>query len=170
MKLYRQEAEELRLALIAGLVSMSEILHWADTTLAAQAQYDDDLANLSLATSAVPQELEALLHRLSEGANLNDAIRNLAGRMHRALLRDRTRARDFARILEQLWIASHYTVPDDLRFIAGVDDEFALAEQGVYGSVEGAIDDLIRQTVQYDSEQGGGGYGSPAAGSPSPHR
>jgi hypothetical protein len=48
MKAYRQNAENMRLALIAGLVSVPEIVQWADKTLSAQAEYDDDLADLSL--------------------------------------------------------------------------------------------------------------------------
>jgi hypothetical protein len=169
MKAYRQNAENMRLALIAGLVSVPEIVQWADKTLSAQAEYDDDLADLSLAIHSLPQDVEAILRRLAAGADLYEGIRSLAGRMHRALLKDRARARDFTRILEQLWIETRYIVPEDLRFITGVDDEFALAEQGVYGTVEGAIDDLIRETERYDrgSEQEARPYGSPAAGSPS---
>jgi hypothetical protein len=122
MKAYRQNAENMRLALIAGLVSVPEIVQWADKTLSAQAEYDDDLADLSLAIHSLPQDVEAILRRLAAGADLYEGIRSLAGRMHRALLKDRARARDFTRILEQLWIETRYIVPEDLRFITGVDD------------------------------------------------
>jgi hypothetical protein len=153
MKSYAQHAENIRLTLVAGIASVDEVVRWADTVLATLDGYDDDLANLSLASSALPQEIDSMLRHLGQGANRDDALRHLAGQMHSILLRDRTRARDFTRILEQLWVESGYKVADDLRFVAGIDDDFCLAEEGTYGTVDGVIDDLISQTEQFDRGQ-----------------
>ena len=94
-----------------------------------------------------------MLRQLGQGADRDEAIRHLAGHMHSVLLKDRSRARDFTRILEQLWIENGYKVADDLRFVAGIDDDFCLAEEGTYGTVDGVIDDLIARTEPFDRGQ-----------------
>jgi hypothetical protein len=153
MKPYAQDAENIRLTLVAGIASVDDVVRWADTTLATLDGYDDDLANVSLASSAPPQEIDSMLRQLGQGADRDDAMRHLAGQMHRILLKNRSRARDFTRVLEQLWIENGYKVADDLSFIAGIDDDFCLAEEGTYGTVDGVTDDLIAQTERFDKGQ-----------------
>ena len=151
MKLYRQEAANLRMTLIAGIVSVDDVVQWAESRIASLDEYDDELTDLFLASKTTPQDVEPMLRRLGQDADQNDAIRFLMGRMHRALLENRSRARDFARLLDRLWIENRNTISEDLNFMAGVDDDFCLAEQGTYGTIDGAIDYLIEQTKQFNN-------------------
>jgi hypothetical protein len=154
MKPYAQEAEDLRLLFIAGIASVDEVVAWADRTILTLPEYDDDLAEISLGAKAPMAEMDSKLRRASWGADTFEAIRNLAGRMHRILLSDRSRARGFARLLEFMWVDSDFRVPEDLAFLVGIDDTFYLAESGTWGSLKEVIDGLISATAPFDGGDG----------------
>ncbi|HSA96609.1 MAG TPA: hypothetical protein VLJ16_11185, partial [Acidobacteriota bacterium] len=104
MKPYAQEAENLRLLFDAGIVSVDAVVAWADRTILTFPDYDEDLVNVSLGAKVPMIEMDSRLRRVSWGADIFEAIRNLAGRIHSTLLSDRLRARDFARVLESIWV------------------------------------------------------------------
>ena len=112
MKPYAQEAENLRLLFIAAIASAEDVVAWADRTILTLPEYDNDLTEVSLGAKVPMAEMNSRLHRVSVGADHFQAIRNLAGRMHRRLQSDRARARDFARVLESLWVDCGYEVPE----------------------------------------------------------
>ena len=154
MKPYAQEAEDLRLLFIAGIASVEDIVAWADRTIMTLPEYDEDLVEISLGASVPRDEMNSKLCRASLGADTFEAIRNLAGRMHRILLSDRSRARGFARLLEFMWVDSGFRVPEDLAFMVGIDDTFYLAESGTWGSLKEVIDGLISATAPFDGGDG----------------
>ena len=119
--------------------------------------YDDDLVEISLGATVPRDEMNSRLCRVSWGAGQFVAIRNLAGGMHRTLISDRSRAGDFTRLLELLWVESDFKVPEDLAFMARIGDAFALAEQGTWGSLKEVIDELIVATAPFDEGDGEGG-------------
>jgi len=143
MRPYSQIALELKLSIEAGLVEPVEIIAWADDTLMANKKYDDDLANISIASDIRPKNLMILLGRLVDQADEYAAMRRTMARMHDALLSDPYRAHEFTRFLESFWIKHGYNVPSDMSFIVGIEDDFQLAEQGIYGTVEEATQSLI---------------------------
>jgi hypothetical protein len=71
------------------------------------------------------------------------------------------RAHEFARFLEHFWIQQGYQVPQDMSFMAGIEDEFQLAEQGIYGTIKDATRSLLDSLAQYESntEPAGGADG-----------
>jgi hypothetical protein len=154
MKPYAQEAEDLRLLLLAGIVSVDDAVAWADRTISTLPEYDDDLTEISLGAKVPMAEMESRLNRVSEGADFFKAIRHLLGRMHRTLRWDRSRARDFARVVECIWVDISDSHPDDFLFMQGIDDAFWLAETGI-GTIQEAIDRLISSTARF--EHGGEG-------------
>ena len=70
-------------------------------------------------------------------------MRKALGRMHQVLLSHPSHAHEFTRFLESFWIRHGCNVPADMRFMAGIEYEFQLAEQGVCGTVEDATQSLI---------------------------
>ena len=52
MRPYGEEALEMKLRLLAGLVDVPEVVAWADEVFARSPEYDDDLANICLASKA----------------------------------------------------------------------------------------------------------------------
>ena len=60
MRPYSQQAFELKMGIEAGVVTSSEVISWADETLSKH-DYDDDLANISMASEASPKDLIILI-------------------------------------------------------------------------------------------------------------
>ncbi len=75
MRPHSQQAYELKLALEAGVVESSEIINWADQTLS-QCDYDDDLANVSMAGGASSKDLIRLLSNLIDQCDEIKAMRS----------------------------------------------------------------------------------------------
>ena len=136
MRPYSQTAAFYRLAMQAGLATPEEVIAWADGILASSADYDDDLANIALAANASYKELYLLLGQLASGADHWEALRDVLSRMYRALVENPSRIGEFTHFL-YVWIEHDDAVPDDLKFIISIDDEFGLARDGINGTVEG---------------------------------
>ena len=135
-------ASEFKLALEAGVIDRQEIVRWADDLLIS-GEYDDRLAEISLSGGKTIKDIEALLGELAAPDNDFTGFRRMLGRMHEALEADPTRVHEFTRFLERLWIRHDYTLPDDLGFIIGLEDDYLLAEEGQYGSVSAICNQLL---------------------------
>jgi len=153
MKPYAQEAENLRLLFEAGIVSIDEVVAWADRTIMAFPEYDDDLTEISLGAKVQIGEMYSRLSRASVGADTLEAVRNLAGRMHQVLLTDRSRAGDFIRELVRIWAdwldwnenVSHAPEPEDLAFIGELE-----AQSGFRSPSKRVIDLFMAGTAPFD--------------------
>jgi len=128
------DASDFKLFLEAGVIDRGEIVRWADEILLTE-DYDDNIAEISLSSGKTNEELEALLGEIAITDADWDGIRRMLGRMHTALEAERARLHEFTCFLERLWILHDYTLPADLNFIIGIDDEYQLAESGQFGSV-----------------------------------
>jgi hypothetical protein len=148
MRPYSQQAQQLKLGLEAGVVERDEIISWADR-IVMDYDYDDDVANVALAVNAPLKQLISLLGQVIDQSDEFVAIRCIMGRMYEILKEHPERAHEFTCFLEQFWIQQEYDVPEDMSFIAGIEDEFQLAEQGVYGTVEDATRSLLYNLAQY---------------------
>jgi hypothetical protein len=145
---YSAQALEFKLGLEAGVIEPGEVIAWADRILETH-EYDDDIANVSLATSDSRKEMMSLLTPLIDGADEWTAVRKTMARMYLVLLRDSSRAHDFTRFLESFWSRHGYEVPEDMSFMAGIEDEFQLAVEGIYGTVEDAIGSLMGHLARF---------------------
>lgn len=151
-------ASEFKLALEAGVIDRQEIVRWADDLLMIE-EYDDRLAEISLSLNKTNKDLEALLGELAAPDDDFAGFRGMLGRMHDALKADPTRLHEFTRFLERIWIRLDYTLPDDLGFVIGLEDDFLLAEEGQHGSVSAVLTQLLDNLGRFrnsDTEQDGG--------------
>ena len=156
MKPYAQEAENLRLLLMAGIVSIEDVVAWADRTLLTLPDHDDALADISLGAKVQIGEMITRLSRAGEGADTLEAVRNLAGRMHQVLLMDRSRAGDFIRELARTWAdwldcnnfadTPESEWPQDFAFIGKL-----YAETGSPSFSKHAIDLFMDATAPFDT-------------------
>jgi hypothetical protein len=153
---YSVEALDLKLGLEAGVIEPSLVIAWADRIITTDG-YDDDVANLSCAATVSRQAMASLLkplidHDTDEWA----AVRKTMGRMYRILLNEPSRAHDFALFLENFWSGHGYDVPEEICFIAGIDDAFRLAATGTYGTIEDCTRELIGNLAKFSEEPNGG--------------
>ena len=143
-------ASEFKLALEAGVIDRQEIVQWADDLLMTE-EYDDRLAEISLSRDKTNKAIEALLGELAAPDDDFAGFRGMLGRMHDALKADPTRLHEFTRFLEVLWIRHDYTLPDDLGFIIGLEDDYLLAEKGQHGSVCAVFSQLLADLSRFRS-------------------
>ena len=148
MRPYSLKAFELKMGLEAGVVEASEVISWADHTLS-QYDYDDDLANISMASRVSSQDLIRLLDYVIDKRDEIQAMRLVMGRIYQVLKKNPERAHNFTHFLERFWIDHDYDVPKDMSFIQSVDDEFSLARQGVYGNVDELTKSLLDNLSKY---------------------
>lgn len=141
-------ASEFKLALEAGVIDRQEIVRWADELLITE-EYDDRIAEISLSTSKTNKDIEALLGEIAEPDDDFAGFRSMLGRMHAALEADPTRLHEFTRFLERLWIRHDYTLPNDLGFIIGLEDDYLLAEEGQYGSISAILTQLLGDLARF---------------------
>jgi hypothetical protein len=148
MGIHSQRALELKFSLEAGIVSPAEVIEWADQTLAANS-YDDALVELAISSDISSKRLMTLLQDLVDDADEWAAIRVTMGRMCDALILDHSLTHDFTRFLESFWIRHRYDIPNDMNFIAGLEDEYQLAEVGSYGTIPEVTQSLIDNLSKY---------------------
>jgi hypothetical protein len=138
-----QEAEIKRLQLLAGLVSVAEVVAWADELIEKSDLPETWMMDLSMSSHAHVEDVIAQLDTLSAGCDHLAAIRIILGQMYRILLHDRGPARQFAKVLFQLAVDHFFDLPPDLGFCCGTDDSFDLAEHG-YWIEDQVTDDFIK--------------------------
>ena len=146
MKPYAQEAENLRLLFIAGIASVDDVVAWVDRTISTLPEYDDDLVKISLGAKVPWDELDGRLRLVSEGADHVEAVRNLLGRMHHTLLSDRSRSRDFARTVWNVYGEFMFELPREFGFMNLF--EVIDTENNCCTSF---ADDLIAETAPFDT-------------------
>jgi hypothetical protein len=146
MKPYAQEAENLRLLFEAGIVSIDDVVAWADRTISTLPEYDDDLVEISLGANLPMDEMDGRLRAVSEGADHIEAVRNLLGRMHRTLLSDRSRSRDFAQTVWNVYGEFMSELPREFGFM----NLFEVIDTENNCSTSFA-DDLIAETAPFDT-------------------
>lgn len=146
MKPYAQEAENLRLLFDAGIVSVEDVVAWADRTISTLPEYDNALVEISFGAKVPKDEMDGRLRLVSEGADHLEAIQNLLGRIHRTLLSDRSRARDFARTMWHVYGEYVFELPRELEFMNWFE------EPDTENTAQGSFaDDLIALTASFDT-------------------
>ena len=143
MKPYSEDALVYIFSLEAGMASVADVNEWAKAQVEASDDYDDDLMNVFLAEDSPAAEVLTLLRLLADTTDEWAAMRRTMGKMHDILLQDSNRAQGFAKYLDAFCARNGSKVPDDMAFMAGINDSFSLAEQGTAGPVEEATTALI---------------------------
>lgn len=116
------EAEIRRMQLICGLVSVPEVVQWAETALG-EVEYDDNLANVAMAADASQSDMVSLLGELATGADPFEAIRQVMGSMHAALTDDPSLAGGFAGVLKQFADEHDDALPEKMSFMSGLNED-----------------------------------------------
>ena len=138
------EIRALAFGLELSLVSLAEVIAWADHKLASS-DYDDRIADISLIPNDGHKEAHSILAGLSSDACDWESLRILAPKIARMLEKEPLQMHLITQFLERVWVRHEYDQPEDFSFVIGVEDEFLLAEQRVAGS----LDELRTRLIEF---------------------
>ncbi len=139
----KNEAERLRLGIRGGWLKIDEAVSWADRQIERTQQPPLALVDLALAHNRTREEVAALLEAIPGSADLVAVMRSSLTDLLDAVEREPRLAPDAARWLEAAAIRGELPESEFGSEAYGLDDAFALAEQGSYGTVEQARDRLV---------------------------
>lgn len=137
------DAATLRVGLQLGLVTVTEVVNWADERLSVSTAPSEDLAELSLMTAADPRDIISRLRRMSPGISAIDALPAALARGVERIRADPSLGPVVARGLYQLYVEANYQVPPELVSMGQFEDRYSLAKQGIYESERTVLQDLL---------------------------
>jgi hypothetical protein len=138
----KTDAEALRLGLIAGYVTVGEVVAWADDVIVADPAPDHSVIEVALAAKRLPADVIRLLGEVLGEVDVRAARRALLGRMLAILTVDPSQGERIAAWLYSL--SRHGELPEDEFGCEprSLDDDFELARAQVYGTIESATERL----------------------------
>jgi len=148
-----KHAAYLRLALQLGVRSVSDIVQWADSQISALDDPTDSLIDLSLMAKSHPIDVMGKLGGLSGEVTPLDVAHEVLADAHAALLDDPSFGRPLAKCLYHFCVENDY--PRDFIQCVGFDDDYALADQGLF-TVEDAYNGLLEYTETFVGRENGG--------------
>ena len=139
----KAEAESLRLGLLAGVVSVGEVIRWADSAIVAMDQPEVSIIDVALSVGRSPDFVARQLESVPGNVDHVDALRSLLASFLVELEAEPEHAWDIARRLYRL--AASVDWPESLlgHEPYSLDDAFDLAAQDI-GSFDSARSELRR--------------------------
>jgi hypothetical protein len=116
------------------IISVRQVIDWADEIIEHDAEPDDILIELAMCGQNNSNGLISLLDAYVGEAKPGVAGRAILGLLHQAYAAEKT---DLYRVVQAMnWLATHHQVSEDeCRLMYGIDDTYSMAVEGVYGSV-----------------------------------
>ena len=141
---------EFELSLEAGVIDRAEIIRWADNIMLTE-EYDDNIAEICMSMNKTDKEIEEFLRRVAGSTSNWEGTRRMLGRMYGALTNEPDRIHEFTQFLDRLWIRNGHEVPEDLSFIIGLEEDYQLAEEGQWASIDGFRSYLLENLSRYQT-------------------
>jgi hypothetical protein len=140
---FKEQAEALRVGLLAGYVLPDEIVSWADGLIAAGDVPEPELIEVSLSGRKSVDELARALKAIKGDVYRPRLARVILGQMAAAVRRDAATGRAVARQLEQMYFEDLVPSPEARDQMGRLDDAFALAESGSWGTLAEVQTELV---------------------------
>jgi hypothetical protein len=132
----KQQAEALRIGLLARYVEPDEVVAWADGAIAAGDVPGPELIEVSLGGVLPVDELARALKAIPGEISKPAVARTVLSQMAAALRRDSMTCRGIVQALYQMSLDELAPSPDARAEMLQLDDELDLAESGTYGSLQ----------------------------------
>lgn len=153
MEAMKAQAAYFRVALQLGVCTVGDVIRWSDAEIARLEEPPFALIELALLENRNPLDVMSKLYELSGGRSALSVLRRVLGQARGELVRHPELGPILARGLYQIYVESGYRVPEDLARMAGFEDRFALAQQGIYETEEEVLRDLIEFTGEFAHER-----------------
>jgi hypothetical protein len=131
----KNEAERLRFGIRGGWLTVEQAVAWADIQIAQSPTPHPALLDVALARTRSREEVAAFLDAVPGNADVTGVMRRCLADLLELVERQTAVARDVAKWLD---LAANEGFLPESEFggePTSLDDVFALAEQGVYGTV-----------------------------------
>jgi len=152
MRDIKAEAERLRLGLQGGWRGIAEVVAWADDVLASEASPPAQIVELSLGRHQPCEGVIELLREVPGDVDNIAIMRQCLAELRLWVGKDPQRGEQVARYLYALACSDLLPEAHFGHEPFSLDDHFALARTGVYGSAEAALTYLVEwldaQSVQ----------------------
>jgi len=148
----KPEAERLRIGIVAGWRPVQDAIAWADRIIAESTEPPAQVLEIALAASRTRHEVGTLLRAVPGAADPVAVMRACLADLRRWIGDNPERGETAARYLfaiagsEELPVEAFGSQP------YGLDDSFALARQGTYGTVEEAHQALVEWLERHSRE------------------
>lgn len=119
-----------------GILSAEDIQLWVNSEIAKTPNPSEAFIQLAFSTSASTQDIYSILSSLNDSSDDFDVLRRLLSRINEKDLEDINFCHRLAECLYGIWVDNDYLAPEDLNLIGFLDDEYDLASQGIYGTLE----------------------------------
>jgi hypothetical protein len=139
----KEQAEALRVGLLAGYVGPNEVVTWADNLIVATDVPEPEIIAVSLVGSCSANDVARALAAIP-GVGCREKVAELVLRqMAKAIQRDPKAARSIARMLFQMY--QDGIIPSEQAGLqmSRLDDAFDLAESGTWGTPEEVLAELV---------------------------
>jgi hypothetical protein len=150
MPTLNEDAAFLRLALVHGVVSVAEVVAWADAEIAALERPHPVLIEISTSGRRTPGEVAAELDPLASGCDDVKQMDRLFAAMYHTLSHDFEASRRIASTLYSFALSGMMPSGDASEgAMLYFDDALDLAFDGVYGTVDGVVHEMLRFLAPY---------------------
>lgn len=144
----KEDAEAFRLGLLAGTVTVPEVVSWADDAIAAAETPDATIIEIALAGRRSPADVVALLREVPGDADHARTVRRVFRGMLDALKGDPHRGAEIARGLYQLALNGELPEREFGWRAYDLEEAFHLAQTGIY-RIQDALADLQRYLEEH---------------------
>ena len=131
------------LGLKLGMLSLDDIQGWVDARIMESETPSNSLLDLAFSKQEKGFDIHSALLNISDSGDKYEIVRSLLSKVTDLELANLGYCRELAEVLENFGIDCDYDVPEDLNSIYGFDDEYRLAEQGVYSTIKKWHKDFI---------------------------
>lgn len=139
----KNQAEHLRFGIRGGWLKVEQAVAWADSQIAQSLSPHPALLEVALARNRSREEVVALLQAVPGTADSTGVMRRCLADLLELVERQTDRARDVAKWLEVAANEGFLPASEFGGEPTALDDVFALAERGVYGTVLEAQERLL---------------------------
>ena len=129
-------AKYYAMGLRLGILGKRDIQSWVDSEIRKTDAPSNDFIALAYSANESIQNLYSMLCSIEDESDAYVVVRALLGEVKEEQLANIEFCRRLAECLYYVWVDNDYQAPDDLNSIGFFDDEYALASQGIYGSLE----------------------------------
>lgn len=120
-----------------GILDVNDVESWVNSEIAKTEIPSDELVELAYSSNESIQNIYSMLSGMENESKDYEVIRDLLSQVKEEQLANIEFCRRLAECLYGVWVDNDYGAPEDLNLIGFFDDEYSLAIQGMYGTLEG---------------------------------